>query len=85
MEKKRSLSRRCFLFHSRLLEKIAKLNSELGEGNMTVLPIVKTWSRDIPVYILTNVISITDGKIFLSIFLMLELDLLSMLGFLSRE
>ncbi|KAF3642118.1 ATP synthase subunit alpha, chloroplastic [Capsicum annuum] len=55
-----------FYFHSRLLERDAKLSSSLGEGSMTVLPIVETQSGDVSAYIPTNVISITDGQIFLS-------------------
>jgi len=52
--------------HSRLLERAAKLNSLLGEGSMTALLIVETQSGDVSAYIPTNVISITDGQIFLS-------------------
>jgi F-type H+/Na+-transporting ATPase subunit alpha len=52
--------------HSRLLERDTKLNSLLGEGSMTALPIVETQSGDISANIPTNVISITDGQIFLS-------------------
>ena len=52
--------------HSRLLERAAKLSSALGEGSMTALPIVETQSGDVSAYIPTNVISITDGQIFLS-------------------
>nr|YP_009433789.1 ATP synthase CF1 alpha subunit [Hypolytrum nemorum]ANP26003.1 ATP synthase CF1 alpha subunit [Hypolytrum nemorum] len=55
-----------FYLHSRLLERAAKLNSRLGEGSMTALPIVETQSGDVSAYIPTNVISITDGQIFLS-------------------
>ncbi|PHT78947.1 ATP synthase subunit alpha, chloroplastic [Capsicum annuum] len=55
-----------FYLHSHLLERAAKLSSSLGEGSTTALPIVETQSRDISAYIPTNVISITDGKIFLS-------------------
>nr|YP_010760368.1 ATP synthase CF1 alpha subunit [Cuscuta micrantha]WEY30345.1 ATP synthase CF1 alpha subunit [Cuscuta micrantha] len=55
-----------FYLHSRLLERAAKLNSQLGEGSMTALPIVETQSGDVSAYIPTNVISITDGQIFLS-------------------
>ena len=55
-----------FYLHSRLLERAAKLNSLLGEGSMTALPIVETQSGDVSAYIPTNVISITDGHIFLS-------------------
>nr|YP_009907489.1 Atp1 [Brassica rapa]QLI54033.1 Atp1 [Brassica rapa] len=55
-----------FYLHSRLLERAAKLSSELGEGSMTALPIVETQSGDVSAYIPTNVISITDGQIFLS-------------------
>nr|YP_010760249.1 ATP synthase CF1 alpha subunit [Cuscuta volcanica]WEY30228.1 ATP synthase CF1 alpha subunit [Cuscuta volcanica] len=55
-----------FYLHSRLLERAAKLSSNLGEGSMTALPIVETQSGDVSAYIPTNVISITDGQIFLS-------------------
>lgn len=54
-----------FYLHSRLLERAAKLNDELGGGSMTAIPIVETKSNDISAYIPTNVISITDGQIFL--------------------
>lgn len=55
-----------FYLHSRLLERAAKLNNELGEGSMTALPIVETQEGDVSAYIPTNVISITDGQIFLA-------------------
>nr|ALO21329.1 CF1 alpha subunit of ATP synthase [Chlorogonium capillatum] len=55
-----------FYLHSRLLERAAKLNNALGEGSMTALPIVETQEGDVSAYIPTNVISITDGQIFLS-------------------
>lgn len=55
-----------FYLHARLLERAAKLNSKLGEGSMTALPIVETQAGDVSAYIPTNVISITDGQIFLS-------------------
>lgn len=55
-----------FYLHSRLLERAAKLNSKLGGGSMTALPIVETEAGDVSAYIPTNVISITDGQIFLS-------------------
>lgn len=55
-----------FYLHSRLLERAAKLNSELGNGSMTALPIIETQAGDVSAYIPTNVISITDGQIFLS-------------------
>jgi F-type H+-transporting ATPase subunit alpha len=55
-----------FYLHSRLLERAAKLNDELGSGSMTALPIVETQAGDVSAYIPTNVISITDGQIFLS-------------------
>ncbi len=54
-----------FYLHSRLLERAAKLNDELGGGSLTALPIVETQAGDISAYIPTNVISITDGQIFL--------------------
>lgn len=55
-----------FYLHSRLLERAAKLSNELGEGSMTALPIIETQASDVSAYIPTNVISITDGQIFLS-------------------
>ena len=55
-----------FYLHSRLLERAAKLNDALGEGSMTALPIIETQGGDVSAYIPTNVISITDGQIFLS-------------------
>lgn len=55
-----------FYLHSRLLERAAKLSSELGSGSMTALPIIETQAGDVSAYIPTNVISITDGQIFLS-------------------
>jgi len=55
-----------FYLHSRLLERAAKLNQELGAGSMTALPIIETQAGDVSAYIPTNVISITDGQIFLS-------------------
>ncbi len=54
-----------FYLHSRLLERAAKLNKELGGGSMTALPIVETLAGDISAYIPTNIISITDGQIYL--------------------
>ncbi|MDI6688048.1 MAG: hypothetical protein QME06_07500, partial [Desulfobacterales bacterium] len=55
-----------FYLHSRLLERAAKLSSQLGEGSLTALPIVETQAGDVSAYIPTNAISITDGQIFLS-------------------
>lgn len=55
-----------FYLHSRLLERAAKLSSALGEGSMTALPVIETQGGDVSAYIPTNVISITDGQIFLS-------------------
>ncbi|MGL5923193.1 F0F1 ATP synthase subunit alpha [Chroococcidiopsis sp.] len=55
-----------FYLHSRLLERAAKLSTELGEGSMTALPIIETQAGDVSAYIPTNVISITDGQIFLT-------------------
>lgn len=55
-----------FYLHSRLLERAAKLNKSLGGGSMTALPIIETQAGDVSAYIPTNVISITDGQIFLS-------------------
>ena len=54
-----------FYLHSRLLERAAKLNDELGAGSLTALPIIETQAGDISAYVPTNVISITDGQIFL--------------------
>ncbi len=54
-----------FYLHSRLLERSAKLSDELGAGSLTALPIIETQAGDISAYIPTNVISITDGQIFL--------------------
>ena len=54
-----------FYIHSRLLERAAKVNDELGGGSMTALPIIETQASDVSAYIPTNVISITDGQIFL--------------------
>ena len=54
-----------FYLHSRLLERCAKLSDDLGAGSMTGLPIVETQANDVSAYIPTNVISITDGQIFL--------------------
>jgi F-type H+-transporting ATPase subunit alpha len=54
-----------FYLHSRLLERAVKLNDELGAGSMTALPIIETQAGDVSAYIPTNVISITDGQIFL--------------------
>ena len=55
-----------FYLHSRLLERAAKLSDMLGSGSMTALPIIETQAGDVSAYIPTNVISITDGQIFLS-------------------
>ncbi|WP_194539939.1 F0F1 ATP synthase subunit alpha [Paenibacillus sp. JZ16] len=54
-----------FYLHSRLLERAAKLNDELGGGSLTALPFIETQASDVSAYIPTNVISITDGQIFL--------------------
>jgi F-type H+-transporting ATPase subunit alpha len=54
-----------FYLHSRLLERAAKLNDEKGGGSLTALPIIETQAGDVSAYIPTNVISITDGQIFL--------------------
>jgi len=54
-----------FYLHSRLLERAAKLNQKLGGGSLTALPIIETQAGDISAYIPTNVISITDGQIYL--------------------
>ena len=55
-----------FYLHSRLLERAAKLSDELGAGSLTALPIIETQAGDVSAYIPTNVISITDGQIYLS-------------------
>ena len=54
-----------FYLHSRLLERAAKMNDEQGAGSMTALPVIETQANDVSAYIPTNVISITDGQIFL--------------------
>jgi F-type H+-transporting ATPase subunit alpha len=54
-----------FYLHSRLLERSAKLNQELGGGSLTAIPVIETQSNDVSAYIPTNVISITDGQIYL--------------------
>src|ERR1700676_841773 len=54
-----------FFLHSRLLERAAKLNDELGGGSLTALPVIETQAGDVSAYIPTNVISITDGQIYL--------------------
>ena len=54
-----------FYLHSRLLERAAKMNSEFGSGSLTALPVIETQANDVSAYIPTNVISITDGQIFL--------------------
>ena len=54
-----------FYLHSRLLERAAKLNKDNGSGSLTALPIIETQANDVSAYIPTNVISITDGQIFL--------------------
>ena len=55
-----------FYCHSRLLERAAKLSDAMGKGSMTALPIIETQAGDVSAYIPTNVISITDGQVFLS-------------------
>ena len=54
-----------FYLHSRLLERAVRLNDDLGGGSLTALPIIETQANDVSAYIPTNVISITDGQIFL--------------------
>jgi len=54
-----------FFLHSRLLERAAKLNEDNGAGSLTALPVIETQANDVSAYIPTNVISITDGQIFL--------------------
>ena len=54
-----------FYLHSRLLERAAKMNDEHGSGSLTALPVIETQAGDVSAYIPTNVISITDGQIFL--------------------
>ena len=54
-----------FYLHSRLLERAVKLNDDLGGGSLTALPVIETQAGDVSAYIPTNVISITDGQIFL--------------------
>ena len=60
-----------FFVHSRLLERSAKLSASLGGGSSTAFPVIETLAGDVSAYITTNVISITDGQIFLSIDLFL--------------
>ena len=55
-----------FYLHSRLLERAAKMSDKKGGGSLTALPIIETLDSDVSAYIPTNVISITDGQIFLS-------------------
>ena len=59
------ISRRCFHLHSRLLERALKYSDEKGGGSLTALPIIETQAGDVSAYIPTNVISITDGQIYL--------------------
>jgi len=54
-----------FYLHSRLLERAAKMNDQFGGGSLTALPVIETQAGDVSAYIPTNVISITDGQIFL--------------------
>src|SRR6266852_4377286 len=54
-----------FYLHSRLLERASKLSDDLGGGSLTALPVIETQAGDVSAYIPTNVISITDGQIFL--------------------
>ena len=54
-----------FYLHSRLLERAAKMNDQHGGGSLTALPVIETQGGDVSAYIPTNVISITDGQIFL--------------------
>ena len=54
-----------FYLHSRLLERACKLNDDLGAGSLTALPIIETQAGDVSAYIPTNVISITDGQVYL--------------------
>ena len=61
-----------FYIHSRLLERAAKMSDENGSGSLTSLPVIGTQAGDAPVYIPTNVISITDGQIFLETELFLK-------------
>jgi proton translocating ATP synthase F1 alpha subunit len=54
-----------FYLHSRLLERAAKMSDQIGAGSLTALPVIETQAGDVSAYIPTNVISITDGQIFL--------------------
>jgi proton translocating ATP synthase F1 alpha subunit len=56
-----------FYLHSRLLERAAKLSDSMGGGSLTALPVVETQGGDVSAYIPTNVISITDGQIFIEV------------------
>lgn len=60
-----ALSGDVFYLHSRLLERAAKMNDTFGAGSLTALPVIETQGGDVSAYIPTNVISITDGQIFL--------------------
>ena len=61
-----------FYLHSRLLERAAKMSDEMGAGSLTALPVIETQAGDVSAYIPTNVISITDGQIFLETELILQ-------------
>lgn len=61
-----------FYLHSRLLERSCRLNDQLGGGSITALPVIETQAGDVSAYIPTNVISITDGQIFLESDLFLQ-------------
>ena len=62
-----------FYLHSRLLERSSKFNDELGAGSLTGLPVIETKAGDVSAYVPTNVISITDGQIYLETDLFLSL------------
>jgi F-type H+-transporting ATPase subunit alpha len=75
-----------FYVHSRLLERAAKMSDEAGAGSLTALPIIETQEGDVSAYIPTNVISITDGQIFLNqTYLTLVFDQLLTLVFRYQE
>ena len=68
-----------FYLHSRLLERAAEISDDLGAGSLTALPVIETQAGDVSAYIPTNVISITDGQIFLENELFLKVNNMNIL------